>query len=174
MARIVEVVRTYLELRDPRHLRASPLPPGDAQIAARRPCSVSTYRRLYRAVGAPWHWRDRLAWSDDELQRHLDDPDVAVWELMAGGESAGFFELRRGREGDVEIAYFGLAPEFIGRGLGGALLTRAVEEAWALGARRVWLHTCTLDSPHALPNYRARGFVPYKIERYETDVEPGA
>jgi hypothetical protein len=26
------------------------------------------------------------------------------------------------------------------------------------GTTRVWLHTCTLDGPHALANYRARGF----------------
>ena len=43
---------------------------------------------------------------------------------------AGYYELRRDKEGGVEIAYFGLLPEFIGRGLGGALLTSAIEEAW--------------------------------------------
>jgi len=30
----------------------------------------------------------------------------------------------------------------------------------------VWLHTCTLDSPHALPNYKARGFDAVGSERY--------
>ena len=44
---------------------------------------------------------------------------------------AGYYELRRDTEGGVEIAYFGLLPEFIGRGLGGALLTSAIEEAWS-------------------------------------------
>jgi hypothetical protein len=46
------------------------------------------------------------------------------------------------------------------------MLTRAADEAWALGANRVWLHTCTLDSPHALPNYKARGFEEFRRERY--------
>jgi len=32
--------------------------------------------------------------------------------------------------------------------------------AWAWGAAYVWLHTCTLDAPAALPNYLARGFTP--------------
>jgi GNAT superfamily N-acetyltransferase len=129
---------------------------------------LADYRRLYGAVGAHWHWRDRLAWSDDVLRAHLASPAVAVFELLAAGKSAGFFELRR-RESEVEIAYFGLLPEFIGRGLGGALLTVAVDEAWRFGARRVWLHTCTLDSPHALPNYLSRGFVPFRVERYDSE-----
>jgi GNAT superfamily N-acetyltransferase len=61
-------------------------------------------------------------------------------------------------DGAVEIAYFGLLPEYFGRGWDGHLLTRAVETAWGLGASRVWLHTCTLDHPAALPNYLRRGF----------------
>ena len=73
-------------------------------------------------------------------------------------------------EGGVEIAYFGLLPEFIGRGLGGALLTSAIEEAWRTSSSvsRVWVHTCTLDHPGALGNYQARGMVIYKQETTET------
>jgi len=87
------------------------------------------------------------------------------------GESAGYFELQRHDDDSVEIAYFGLIERFIGRGLGGLMLTRAVAEAWEMGAERVWLHTCTLDSPNALPGYKARGFRPYKTERLEVDIE---
>jgi GNAT superfamily N-acetyltransferase len=70
----------------------------------------------------------------------------------------------------VEIAYFGLLPEFLGRGLGRYLLTEAATRAFDLGASRVWLHTCTLDDPAALPNYRARGFEPFKTETYSADL----
>jgi GNAT superfamily N-acetyltransferase len=62
-------------------------------------------------------------------------------------EVAGFFELERHADGSVEISYFGLMPSFIGRGLGKAMLSAAATEAWSLNASRVWLHTCTLDSP---------------------------
>ena len=55
---------------------------------------------------------------------------------------------------------------FTGRGLGGALLTEAVERAWAAGAARVWLHTCTFDHPAAIPNYLARGFTVFRTEEY--------
>lgn len=161
------VVRTYLELPSPGAFRGTRPLGGDARIVHRNPCPRAEYRRLYAAVGGPWHWRDRLAWDDATLDAHLASPDIAVWELLVAEESAGYFELRRGAPNEVEIAYFGLMPDFIGRGLGGALLSAAVEEAWRFGGRRVWLHTCTLDSPHALPNYKARGFQPYRTEQYE-------
>ena len=86
------------------------------------------------------------------------------------GASAGYFELQR-QDGGVEIVYFGLSPSFIGQGIGGWLLGRAVEEAWAMGARRVWLHTCTLDSERALPNYKARGFREFRTQRLEVEIE---
>ncbi len=62
----------------------------------------------------------------------------------------------------MEIVYFGLLPQFVGQGLGGHLLTEAVERAWQMDARRVWVHTCNLDHPAALKNYQARGFKLYQ------------
>ena len=70
----------------------------------------------------------------------------------------------------MEIAYFGLLPQFVGRGLGGALLTATIERAWQLKPRRVWVHTCTLDHPSALANYQARGFRIYKHETEDNDL----
>lgn len=173
-SRHVEVTRTYLELLSPDDFRPAAPPTVDTKVVRMTPHAITDYRRLYRTVGKEWHWRDRLAWDDETVSAHLASPQVAVWELLVEGESAGYFELRRSGDDEVEIAYFGLVPSFIGRGFGGALLTRAVEEAWRFGGSRVWLHTCTLDSPNALPNYRARGFRPYRTEHYETDIEAAA
>jgi GNAT superfamily N-acetyltransferase len=169
--RTVEVVRTYLELRNPADLRGVSFSEPRARVERRSPCAVPLYRRLYKEVGEDWYWHDRLEWSDEALAAHLARPDVAVFELMVGDESAGYFELGRHGDGSVEIVYFGLNPRFIGKGLGGPLLSRAVEEGWKMSASRVWLHTCTLDSERALPNYRARGFLPFKTERLEVDIE---
>jgi len=72
--------------------------------------------------------------------------------------------LQRGDDGAVEIIYFGLLPAFVGRGLGGALLSSAIEEAWRVNPLRVWVHTCSLDHPAALANYQARGMKIYKTE----------
>jgi GNAT superfamily N-acetyltransferase len=164
---MVEVTRTYLELRDPSQLNRKPMPTPDGRVTRLSPCTVAQYRELYRRVGEQWHWRDRLAWSDERLAGQLANPDVAVWELKVGDSLGGYFELERQEAGNVEIVYFGLTPEFIGKGYGAALLSRAVDEAFAFGANRVWLHTCTLDSPKALPNYRSRGFRETgKVEKY--------
>lgn len=118
------------------------------------------YRYLYRAVGDAWSWRDRLVMSDEELHGILSNPNNHVYVMYVSGVPAGYVELMR--QGDsVEIAYFGLRREFHGRGLGKHLLSFGVDKAWELGASRVWLHTCNLDGPHALTNYRKRGFEVY-------------
>jgi GNAT superfamily N-acetyltransferase len=167
---LTNVRRTYLELRTPADLRPA-RPSGLAgRVERLAPCPPDLYRWLYRDVGERWHWRDRLAWTDDQLARHLARDAVSVFVLRVSEDVAGYFELEHHDDGSVEIAYFGLRPAFFGRGLGGELLTRAVQEAWRIGATRVWLHTCTLDSPRALPNYLARGFVPFKEEWYVAEL----
>lgn len=163
---VIEVVRTYLELRSPEQLRPARFDDPAARVLRRDAIENAHYRRLYETVGASWHWTDRNHWSEEKLASHLARAVISVWECVVGHETAGFFELELHTDGAIEIAYFGLTPEFIGRGYGKALLSRAAEEAWALGAERVWLHTCTLDSPHALPNYEARGFAPFDRETY--------
>lgn len=168
----VSVTRTYLEMRAPDELRP---PRGDAPalgVERQHPCTARAYRALYAEVGGPYHWRDRLAWSEARLAGHLARPDVEVWIGRADGEVIGFFELERHADHSAEIVYFGLLPRFVGRGLGGAFLAAAVREAWRGGPERVWLHTCTLDAPAALPNYLARGFRETRREAYETTL-PG-
>ena len=166
----VEVVRTYLELgsRDARAPVETPSPVCSLRLES--PCSVATERDLYARVGRPHHWRERDAWSDAEFARHLARRDVSVWILRDGEVAAGFFELRAHDDGSIEIVLFGLLPGFHGRGLGRYMLSRAADEAWRMGATRVWLHTCTLDGPAALPNYLARGFVPFRTESYITAI----
>jgi ribosomal protein S18 acetylase RimI-like enzyme len=171
----VSVRRTHLELRARGDLRPSRTPAEQVELRERRPIAPDEYLDLYRLVGGPWLWRDRLAWSTPDLERYLESPDVHVWVAAVRGETAGYFELRRHVDHAVEVMYFGLAPTFIGRGLGGWLLTRAAEESFALGASRIVLNTCTLDAPQALPNYLARGFTIVREDQYLLDVpERGA
>lgn len=118
----------------------------------------SLCRQLYEEVGRPHQWTDRLDWSDEKWTYHFMKPQLQLWVLWAISDPAGYFELRREDDDEsVEIAYFGLRPEYTGRGLGGRLLACAVKQAREIGPR-VWVHTCTRDHPAALPNYRARGF----------------
>lgn len=170
MSRVVEVVRIYLELRSPDNLRAAYVDDPSVRYVRRHDIDASAYRRLYQIVGARWHWHDRDAWSDEKLSAYLADPAVQVWECLVGDDTAGYFELGLREPDAIEIVYFGLVESFIGRGLGKALLTRACEEAFSLGATRVYLDTCSLDSPHALPNYKARGFEETRTMTYTQEL----
>ena len=165
----IEVTRTYLEMRNPSDLRGAKLDDPLIKIERQRDCSVELFRFLYVEVGKNYHWVDRLPWTDDDIRAYLKQPEISVWLMTYDNETAGYFELRKCGDGSTEVAYFGLLAQFIGRGLGKHLLTCAVEQAWTDGANRVWLHTCTLDDPAALPNYLKRGFQPFKTEQYRTD-----
>ena len=166
----VSVRRTHLELSARGRLRPARLPADQVDLAPFRPITPAEYLELYTLVGELWLWRDRLVWSRDELERYLALPNVHIWTARVRGATAGYFELRQNADHAVEVMYFGLAPAFIGRGIGGWLLTRAVEEAFALGASRVVLNTCTLDAPQALPNYLARGFTIMSEDQYLLEV----
>jgi GNAT superfamily N-acetyltransferase len=168
----IEVTRTYLEMRNASELLGAHCDDPSARVEQIPVCSPSFYRNLYVEVGKNYHWIDRLPWTDEQIAAHLNQPDITLWLMSYGDATAGYFELRRCEDGSVEIAYFGLLPEFLGRGLGKHLLTCATEHAWADGANRVWLHTCTLDDPAALPNYLKRGFKPFMTEKYTAEL-PG-
>ncbi len=159
-------------MTDPHQLRPGGRPPVGSEFIQARIPSLEYSRFLYASVGGSWNWTDRLEWDDRRLAEYLEHPDVETWVGYVEGTPAGYAELDGRIPGETEIAYFGLMPRFIGQRLGGHLLTLAVERAWALASRtapsgepdRVWLHTCSDDSGHALPNYRARGFTVYKTE----------
>lgn len=166
----VEVTRTYLEMRNPGDLQQAATPRDPPRLERIEACPVSFFRYLYAEVGRAYHWTDRLGWTEDQVQTHLADPTVSLWLLSSRAAPAGYFELKAHGDRSVEIAYFGLLPEFVGRGWGAYLLTRAVEAAWATKPERVWLHTCTLDHPAALPNYLRRGFMPVRKEVYRREL----
>jgi GNAT superfamily N-acetyltransferase len=162
----ITATRTYLEMTDPGALRARLSPDTGVRVTRREDCEPELWRHLYATVGEAYHWVDRLPWTEEEIRAYLSDPAISVWLLTVGDTLAGYFELRREEDASFEIVYFGLLPEFTGRGLGGFLLTDAVERAWASGARRVWLHTCSFDHPAAIQNYLDRGFTVFKTEHY--------
>ncbi len=113
-------------------------------------------RFFYTEVGRDFHWVDRLGWSAAQWQGWAER--VETWLVHDRGTPAGYTELARTGDGAVDLAFHGLLAPFRGRGLGGALLTRAAERARELGDGRVTVATCELDGPHARAHYEARGF----------------
>jgi GNAT superfamily N-acetyltransferase len=132
-------------------------------IQAQNP-TVAYYRFLYDQVGSNWNWTSRKKLSEAALAAIIHDPRDEVHVLFVDGVPAGFVELDRRVEGEIEIAQFGLVPEFIGQGLGRYFIQWAINRSWRYKPNRLWLHTCTEDHPAALPNYLKAGFAVYKEE----------
>ncbi len=161
------VTTTFLEMRSPHELRPKGCTDERFWIGE---CTVKQWpfnRFLYLAVGGPWAWTDQRGWTDEQWRAHAESDRLRTFAAYYDGSPAGYYELHLGDGSEIEIAYFGLLAAFFGRGLGGALLTSALREAWRLEPSRVWVHTCTLDHPAALQNYRARGMTVYRIESNE-------
>ena len=173
---LVEQVTTYLEMTAPDQLRPGRLP---AEAVGLEPVAhdAEVLRRTHDRVGAPHHWSS-VGWSASRWREHAGQRGMRHWVVRVDGDVAGVLSAQAQPQGDVEIDVFGLVPEHVGRGHGGHALTLAVRQAWrleAIGAervRRVWLHTSSLDHPHALGNYRSRGFRPFRTERRRKEV-PG-
>lgn len=167
---MTKVTRTFLELTASDGLvRGQMEPAGGARVERCFPVSPEHFRELYAKVGSSYCWHDRDAWADAKVVERFATDRVTLYELRIDGERAGFYELECHDDHSVEIVLFGLVAHFTGRGLGKWLLVDAAERAWSMGAVRVWLHSCTLDSPAAIPNYVARGFRPYATEEYELE-----
>ena len=164
----VATVVTCLEMTSPRP-RQAPDRSGEFDLDPVSKPDIDWYLKLYSQIGDPHLWYSRRVIGRQDLAATLHDPFVDVYVLMSGVEEIGLVELDR-RVGDaVEIAFFGLTPEAVGRGAGRFLMDEALSIAWSYMPARVWLHTCTLDHPSALPFYLSSGFVPYarKIEIFD-------
>ncbi len=160
---MTSIAITYLEMTDPKQLRPKDCADGRFRILEVTEQQWQFNRFLYEFIGAKWAWTDKLSWTDEQWRVYVEDDQLRTFVAYHDGTLAGYYELSE-RKQEIEIAYFGLSPIFIGRGFGGALLTRALEEAWRTKPSRVWVHTCTLDHAAARANYEARGMVVYKTE----------
>jgi GNAT superfamily N-acetyltransferase len=176
---IVEQTVTWLEMTAPDELRPGRLPPAPVELEPVDRSRVPLLRATNDRIGEPHGWTGRQAWSEGQWAAHLAKPGVRAFLARVGGEPAGLIELEARSGGEVEITVFGLAPEFVGRGFGGHLLTRAVRLAWeteppgGTPTRRVWLHTASTDHAHALPNYLGRGFRVVRSEVRRKQVPAG-
>jgi hypothetical protein len=151
---------TYLQLSDAARIRP-PAHPAPRELGTRVVSDHARNRQLYARVGAEYSWIDRLVWSDRQWRAWASRVETHLVEWR--GNTIGYFELEPEPRA-TKIAIFGLLSGYHGRGLGGHALTWALERSLALRPR-VWLTTCSLDAPSALPNYRARGLEVFKVER---------
>ncbi len=168
-ATTVTLKTTYLQMFA-HSKRVVPAPTAGLTVVHAKKPSVAYYRFLYDTVGRDYDWTSRKKLTDADLGALLHDPRLEVHVLMADGVPAGFAELDRRIDSEIELVQFGLMPEFIGRGLGCYFLQWTIDKAWSYKPRRFWLHTCTKDHPAALPNYLKAGFAIYQ-ERLNDKVD---
>lgn len=161
---MVAAVVTHLEMTGPPVAEPVPLPRGFALETVTAP-EVDWYRDLFTRVGArDWLWFSRLQMDDAALAAIIGDASVEVHAVMIDGRAEGLLELDF-RDGETcELAFFGLTPEAQGRGIGRAMMQVAIARAFARPIAKLHVHTCTFDSPVALPFYMRSGFVPVRRE----------
>lgn len=158
------LITTYLEMTHSSQFNPAFTQSDAVRVERMNEVDLSFYRYLYQAVGEDYRWRDRLVMPKNELRGILESSKTHVFVLYVRGAPAGYVELNQDGQ-STEIAYFGLRKEYHGRGLGKHLLSFGIQQAWELGSKRIWLHTCNLDGEYALANYRKRGFKSYMEER---------
>jgi GNAT superfamily N-acetyltransferase len=162
----------HLQMTTEDQFRPSTRAVSDFEIRQAIVPSPDYSRFLYATVGAKWRWYERLSWTRERWLAWLDRPEQETWVGYAQGTPAGYFELEHQPNATVQIIYFGLMPDFIGNGYGGVLLSAAIRRGWKSGAKRVWVHTCTMDHEYALRNYLARGFQVFKEENKDVVIPP--
>lgn len=166
---LLDVTITFLEMtaRPTAPPRPVPVTGSPLSLVRLHNPTVGYYRYIQHTVGDPWLWYERRKMSDEQIAAIINDEDVEIYVLSEGGVPAGFVELDfRDMPDEADIAYFGLMPDFIGKGLGPYLLDWAIHAAWDRdpAPKRLTVNTCTLDHPSALGAYQKAGFTPYARE----------
>ncbi len=157
-----EITVHYLEMTNPDKGGLKSLP---VDLCVEEACikQYKVNRMLYDLVGEGWQWNDKADWTPEKWKHYSESDALRTWIATHRGSIAGYFELQKLDAATNEIAYFGLAEKFIGRGYGGSLLSEAIRQAWLWGdVERIIVNTCTHDHPNALANYKARGFSVYQ------------
>jgi len=166
----IAAIVTHLEMR----MRPMPtaIPSAPLRLKPWKMPAPDAYRALFRRVGERWLWFSRLAMNDQQLTAIIHDPAVEIYAVIdPRGVEVGLLELDFRQLPDCELSFLGLIPELTGKGFGKWLMAQAKSLAWRKDVSRLWVHSCTLDSPAALPFYIRSGFMPFARE-VETFADP--
>lgn len=158
---------TYLEmLHRPSYGWPGMAPGRDLALLKAEKPPAWYFLSLYDAVGRDYAWTDKFMIPEDEINDTLGSPNVALYTLLGHGWPQGFFMLDWRQAGECDLAYFGLVPQAVGKGLGTWLLKTAILTGWErAGTSKLTVNTCTLDHPRALAQYQRMGFTPAHTEQ---------
>ena len=159
-----KIDRYYLEITSIKNLKDKDKPSDKTILELVDNKNYELNEFFYKQIGKKHQWVDRLVWKEKDWIKYVSNENVRTYILKEDEELVGYFELIFDKK-VCEIAYFGILEEYIGKKLGGYLLSEAIKKSFEIGSKRVWVHTCSLDHKHALKNYLARGM---KVFRNET------
>ena len=163
---IKSVERNYLEINSLKELNAAENKSTDLTVEISDPKDFQLNKFFYKNIGKNHHWVDRLVWTDKQWADYVFNEQVKTFILKKRDDLAGYFELIFHKDkSEIEIAYLGLLEEYQNQKLGSFLLTEAIKNSFLIKAKRVWVHTCSLDHKNALNNYLSRGMKVFKKEK---------
>ena len=152
------IVRNYLEIKSLNQLSEIKKSDDNYSLNQIIPNDFQLNKFFYKQIGKNYQWVDRLIWTDKNWIEYVSSPNLFTFVLKNNDDIAGFFELMYHKDKlETEIAYFGLLKEYIGKKLGGYMLSEAIKKSFSYNVKRVWAHTCSLDHKNALKNYLSRG-----------------
>ena len=162
---IEEIHRKYLEIKSLKDFNEVVKPSNNYSVELVDPRDFQLNKFFYKNIGKNYRWIDRLVWTEKNWIDYVSDKNLFTYMLKDKDEIAGYFELIFCNDKqNSQIAYFGILEEYFGKKLGGYLLSEAIKKSFFLGAKRIWVHTCSLDHKNALKNYLSRGMKVFKSE----------
>ena len=160
-----QVERRYLEISSINELLVKNKPFSDLYLEKINPPDFQLNKFFYKEIGKKHSWTDRLVWDEKKWIDYLENSGVSTYILKQKKDFIGYFEQIIDIDKlDCEIAYFGILEEYIGKQLGGYLLSEGIKTSFNIGSKRIWVHTCSLDHKNALKNYLSRGMKVFKSE----------
>ena len=159
---IEKIERYYLEINSIKDLKTKAVPSESFSIKEEDKNNFALNKFFYKQIGKKHEWVDRLIWQDKNWMDYVSKENLKTIILRKENDIVGYFELLFDNN-DCEIAYLGILEEYIGKGYGGFLLSEAIRLGFT-NSRRIWVHTCSLDHPNALENYKSRGMKIFKTE----------
>ena len=158
-----KIDRYYLEITSIKNLKGKNKPSDKIVLELLDNKNFELNKFFYKQIGKKHQWIDRLVWQDQDWIKHVSNENLKTYILKEDEELVGFFELIFDKN-ECEIAYFGILEEYIGKQLGGYLLSESIKASFNIGSKRIWVHTCSLDHRNALKNYLSRGMKVFKSE----------
>ena len=159
---IEKIDRFYLEINSINELKPKRTLLDDFTLFEAEKNNFDLNKFFYKQIGKKHQWVDRLIWQDKNWIEYVSNKNLKTFILQKNNDFVGYFELLFNKY-ECEIAYFGILEEFIGNGYGGFLLSEAIRIGFK-NANRIWVHTCSLDHPNAIENYKSRGMKVFKTE----------